>query len=149
MVRLVAIPSVISTCVLIHKTHMLVGFGGMGREHMQHSTVGIFFSGSAAGSAARPSLGARPAGGYTTAIVLVGLTIAFFNLLSVFNLANCSNRVSQSCTSKTIVQRALPRTVCGDRGDEEDARREFELYRWLRCCLTYSSFVFFFLFLSH
>lgn len=58
MVRLVAIPSVMSTCVLMHRTHMLVGFGGIGREHMQHKTVGIFFSGSAVGGAAKPSVGA-------------------------------------------------------------------------------------------
>lgn len=51
-------PSVISTCVLMHSTHMLVGFGGMGREHMQQSTVGMLFSGSAGVGAARPSVGA-------------------------------------------------------------------------------------------
>lgn len=58
MVRLVAMPSVISTCVLMQRTHILVGLGGMGREHMQQRTVGIFFSGSAASGAAKPSVGA-------------------------------------------------------------------------------------------
>lgn len=58
IVRFVAMPSVISTCVLMHKTHMLVGFGGIGSEHMQHRIVGICFSGSGGGGAARPSVGA-------------------------------------------------------------------------------------------
>lgn len=56
MVRLVAMPSVMSTCVLMHSTHIDVGLGGMGREHMQHRTVGICFSGSGCGGAARPSV---------------------------------------------------------------------------------------------
>lgn len=37
---------------------MLVGLGGMGREHIQQSTVGICFSGSVSGGAGRPSVGA-------------------------------------------------------------------------------------------
>ena len=52
-----ATPSVISTCVLMHITHMLVGFGGMGKEQMQHRMVGIVFSDSA-GCRGRPSVGA-------------------------------------------------------------------------------------------
>ena len=58
MVRFVAIPSVMSTRVLMHSTHMLVGLGGIGREHMQQSTVGMCFSGFDAGGAGRPSVGA-------------------------------------------------------------------------------------------
>ena len=47
-----------STWVLMHSTHMLVGLGGMGREHMQQSTVGICFSGSDGSGVGRPSVGA-------------------------------------------------------------------------------------------
>lgn len=78
MVRLVAIPSVISTCVLMHMTHIDVGLGGMGREHMQHRTVGICFWGSAGGGAASPSVGATAA---ATSILGLVLSIPMVVLL--------------------------------------------------------------------